>query len=278
MQLPTSFQELFSYSHLVDFAMRAAYAICIAIFFEVLVRICSWLIGRTLKTALARLPEGGEPLPRLRRRKTLIGVAQNAARWTLYFIAIILIMNVLGVGWQHLGMVVGAAGIVGLAVGFGSQRLVRDLIAGFFILLEGQFDVGDRVTIGAVTGTVEEIGLRISRVRDDTGRLYLIANGDINQVCNHSRGPVTASIELSLPAGQAPERAAAAIAAVGEAFAKERPEITSPAQVQGVSSLEGGKIGLRVVMAVPAASEQALMMELRDRLRKRFQDEGIGLA
>ena len=275
---PISLQDWFSYPHLVEMAQRAAYAICIAVFFETLVRIVNWAIGRALRAALARGPEGGEPMARLRRRKTLIGVAQSVARWTLYFIAFVLILNVLGVGWQHLGMLVGTAGIIGLAVGFGSQRLVRDLVTGFFILLEGQFDVGDRVTIGTVTGTVEELGLRIVRVRDDTGRLHLIANGDIVQVCNHSRGPVTAWLDISLPAGQAPDRAIAAISALGEELARERTEIASPARVQGVSSLDGGKTGLRIVMSVPGAKEQELLMELRDRVRRRFQQEGIELA
>ena len=90
------------------------------------------------------------------------------------------------------------ASVLGLAIGFGAQRLVRDVITGLFILGEGQFDVGDHVTIGAVTGVVESMELRVTRIRDDQGRIYVVANGDITQVFNASRGDIKLPIDVCL--------------------------------------------------------------------------------
>jgi small conductance mechanosensitive channel len=90
--------------------------------------------------------------------------------------------------------------VAGLAVGFGAQKLVKDVITGFFLLLEDQYAVGDYVTIGTVTGTVEELGMRITRLRDDDGRLYILSNGDIGQVCNMSRGPLAGVLEVAIAA------------------------------------------------------------------------------
>jgi len=81
------------------------------------------------------------------------------------------------------------ASVAGLAVGIGAQKLVRDWISGIFILIEDQYGVGDKVTVNAVTGLVEELGMRTTRIRDENGNLYIISNGDISQVCNHSHKP-----------------------------------------------------------------------------------------
>jgi small-conductance mechanosensitive channel len=264
-------------ARLPDFGRRAATALVIALVFEIVVRIVNRVIDRALRVAMLR-PTDRDAMKRIRRRKTLTSVAQNAARWVLYFIAIIWILTVLGVERENLKTILASAALVGLAISFGAQKLVRDVITGFLLVAEDQFDVDDRVTIGAVTGTVEEMGIRVTRLRDDTGKVYFLANGDITQVCNHSRGPVQIAIDIVLPAGEDLERARAAVAAVGAQLAAENKDIAQPAQVEGVTAVSGGGVSLRVTMAAPAVRHEVLTMALREAIARRFAEEGIRLS
>jgi small conductance mechanosensitive channel len=114
-----------------------------------------------------------------RRINTMRGLIKSLLRYTLYFVGAIMILSELNVNTSS---ILAGAGIVGLAVGFGAQNLVRDVVTGFFILLEDQFAVGDNVSIADVTGTVEDMGLRVTKIRDATGDLHIISNGEIKQV------------------------------------------------------------------------------------------------
>ncbi len=118
---------------------------------------------------------------RIRSLQTALG---SGVSFVLGFVAAIMVLQAAGINVVPL---LTTAGVAGVAIGFGSQKLVRDWISGMFILIEDQFGVGDRVTIGAVTGLVEELGMRTTRIRGENGSLYIVSNGDIAQVCNHSR-------------------------------------------------------------------------------------------
>ena len=120
-----------------------------------------------------------------KRADTLSRLAINTISYAVKFIALLEILKV-GVGVDVTSLLL-AAGIIGLAVGFGAQSLVRDVIAGFFLLFEDQYDVGDKVTIGALTGEVRELGLRSTRILCDDNKMLYIPNGAITQVINHSR-------------------------------------------------------------------------------------------
>jgi small conductance mechanosensitive channel len=114
-----------------------------------------------------------------RRIKTLRDVGQNLLRYVLYFFGAIMILSELNVDARS---ILTGAGIVGLAAGIGAQTLVKDVVTGFFILFEDQFAVGDCVNIAGVTGTVEDMGLRVTKLREATGDLHIISNGEIRQV------------------------------------------------------------------------------------------------
>ena len=262
---------------LPDFGRAAALAIVIALIFEIVVRIVNRVIDRALRVATMR-PSDRDAMKRIKRRKTLTMLAQNATRWVLYFVAIIWILSVLGVDWDKLKVVLAAAGLIGLAVSFGAQKLVRDVITGFLLIAEDQYDVDDRVTIGGVTGAVEEVGIRVTRMRDDTGKVHFLANGDITKVCNHSRGPIRMTIDIALPTAEDLGRARAAVAAVGAELAAGHEDIAAPAQVEGVSALGGGGVSLRVAMTAPAIQEEALTMALREAIGRQFAEEGIRLS
>src|SRR5690625_364636 len=119
-----------------------------------------------------------------RRENTLKKLSANVISYVVYFIAFIMILdNVLGF---NVGALLAGAGVAGLAIGFGAQNLVRDIISGFFIIFEDQFSVGDYVLVSGVEGTVEEIGLRTTKILSWTGEMNVFPNGDITHVTNYS--------------------------------------------------------------------------------------------
>jgi small conductance mechanosensitive channel len=131
-----------------------------------------------------------------RRAQTLEILLRSAITYLVFFLACLMILQVFNV---NTSAILASAGILGLAVGFGAQSLVKDIISGFFILFEDQFSVGDFIQIDAVTGTVEEIGLRTCKIRQWTGELSIIPNGGITKVTNYNRGPMLAQVTVVLP-------------------------------------------------------------------------------
>ena len=137
-------------------------------------------VPHAVRAAAGLLPE------RRRQRAEALGSAlTSAASMTIFVIAAMLILDIFGV---NLAPILASAGIVGLAVGFGAQNLVKDFIAGLFMLLEDQYGIGDQVDLGEVLGTVEGVGLRVTTIRDSVGVVWYIRNGEIIRVGNKSQG------------------------------------------------------------------------------------------
>lgn len=183
--------------------------------------------------------QGGEREARVR---TLHKVAQSVAGYALFFVAALTLLSTFHV---NTGSVLATASIVGVAVGFGSQKLVRDVISGFFILLEDQFAVGDYVTIGSATGAVEEMGMRVTKVRDDSGRLNIISNGDISAVTNFSRGEFRVSVDLSVAADTTRERLESAVLGCGPELVSGAPPLRD-VRVTGLVAADATKLTFRV--------------------------------
>jgi small conductance mechanosensitive channel len=212
-----------------------------------------------------------------RRLVTLQGILGSALSYAIYFVAMLLVLFTVGVTWKALAPLLGAASIVGLAIGFGAQKLVRDVITGLFILGEGQFDVGERVVVNGVSGEVLEIGLRVTRLRDDEGRLYVIANGDISTVLNASRGAVLLAVEVVVARDGAVD---AAIEAIRVASAEVLAAHGSPdgvAEVR-VTGMDAGKVTLRATGRVPVGQLPQAQDALRRRLLAALDTAGVGLA
>lgn len=119
----------------------------------------------------------------VQRARTMGSVLGNLITWTVYIIAITMILSELGVA---VGALIAGAGIIGAALGFGAQNLVRDLLSGLFIVLEDQYGVGDKVDLGEASGVVENVGLRVTQLRDSKGTLWYVRNGEILRVGNSS--------------------------------------------------------------------------------------------
>jgi moderate conductance mechanosensitive channel len=132
--------------------------------------------------------------PSERREKTLLKLLENTLAYVVYFSAILAILA----EFMNISGLLASAGVLGLAVGFGAQSLVKDIISGFFIIFEDQFSVGDYVEIGTTMGTVEEIGLRTTKISAYGGEIHILPNGSITQVINYSINNSLAIIDVRI--------------------------------------------------------------------------------
>lgn len=130
-----------------------------------------------------------------KRKETILRLIASLVRYIIYFIAVIQILSIFGINTTGL---LASAGIISVVIGFGAQTLVKDVITGFFIILEGQFDVGDKVQINSATGQVMSLGLRYTKLKANTGEIYFIPNSTISQVVNYSKSYFVVEKELSI--------------------------------------------------------------------------------
>jgi moderate conductance mechanosensitive channel len=205
------------------------------------------------------------------RVRTIGGLMKNVGDYLLLFIAGVMALKTLDL---EVTPIVASAGIVGLAVGFGAQKLVKDVITGFLMLVEDQFDVGETVTISGNTGVVEEIGMRITRLRDEVGKLIILSNGDISTVVNHSRGPLSVTVDIAVAPDSDLSRLREIVAGL------KLPEGTwaEAPTVRGVVAMEAAKLTVRVVGRAVPGQQSAAELALRQALREAFTAAGIKLA
>jgi moderate conductance mechanosensitive channel len=207
------------------------------------------------------------PEARLSRTQTLAGLLKSIANYTLVFVAGVMILEKFGL---NIAALLTGAGVAGLAVGFGAQRLVRDVISGFFILLEDQFSVGDTITAVGSTGTVVEMGMRITRLRDDTGKLIILSNGDITTVINQSRGPILAAVEIGVAPPTDLNRVRELVEETGPKLLAREGLLAEAPIVKGVTALDGTKMTIRVTAQALPGHQQDAEMALRATLLEAF--------
>ena len=209
------------------------------------------------------------------RVRTLMGLARSVADFLLGFLFTV---NILGRVGINVTAIIGTASVAGLAVGFGAQKLIKDLISGFILLLEDQYAVGETITIGTVTGTVEDLGMRVTRLRDPDGRLHIFSNGDIAVVCNHSRGSIREVLEIGIAATVAPGDAAQALDAPLQAISNQLG-LAENARVEGIAATDATKSTLRIVYRLhPGQDRSRLAATLRQAARDTLVDAGIPLG
>lgn len=180
--------------------------------------VVSRIVRMVLRRAARRLRERRATDNVARQRaETLFGLLQDAAKYVIWGAAILLIFNV------DAKMVVGAAGLVGIALGFGMQSLVKDLVSGLFFVFEGQFAVGDVVEVNNVLGTVEEVGLRVVRLRDVSGQQRFISYGNISSVNNYTHRCLVYRVNAPVSAEHTP----AALDALAQAFERFQTEFAT---------------------------------------------------
>jgi small-conductance mechanosensitive channel len=208
-----------------------------------------------------------------RRVNTLSGLAKSMLKYTIYFVGGVIVLDELGVPTTS---ILAGAGVLGLAVGFGAQNLVRDVLSGFFILFEDQFAVGDYVKVAGATGTVQEIGLRVTRVQVWTGEIHIIPNGMIDHVVNYSRSGMGVLLEVPVALETNLDQAIDIINNVCHEMAEEKSdEVVDEPQVLGVTGLDSSGATIMVFGTVAPMKQWAYGRELRKRIKGAFDHEGI---
>ncbi|NLN06760.1 MAG: mechanosensitive ion channel family protein [Firmicutes bacterium] len=241
---------------------------------SVLILLAAWIVFGLGSALIRRVfsPADGTVLLPVGKKKTLQALSLSIWRYVVYFFTALLVFNNLGIA---IGPILAGAGIVGLAVGFGAQNLVKDVIAGFFLLLEDQFAVGDNVVLGGYTGIVEDIGLRTTKIRDFSGELHIIPNGMIDVVTNRSRGSMRAQLDVCIAYEEDLEKALALLEEVSAAYAATDQDVLEGPTVLGVVDLsDTGAIVRLTARAVPL-TQGKVERNLRRAIRKSFAAAGI---
>lgn len=207
-----------------------------------------------------------------RREATMQKLLDNILTYVVYFIAFIMILSTLTI---DVSAMLAGAGIVGLAVGFGAQSLVKDVITGFFIIFEDQFSVGDFVRIGQFEGNVEEIGLRTTKIKNWTGELHIIPNGSIIEVTNFSLHNSMAVVDLSLSYEGDIEKAERVIGDHLKDFADKHEEVVKAPEILGVQSLAASEVTLRIVAETLPMKHFLIARVLRKELKELLDQHGI---
>lgn len=217
-----------------------------------------------------------EPDPRrLARANSLRQVLTSSATVVVWSIAVLMILGVVGV---DLAPLLAGAGIAGVALGFGAQTLVKDCIAGFFMLLEDQYGIGDVVDLGEATGVVEAITLRVTVLRSLDGTVWHVPNGVVQRVGNKSQlwsvALVDVDVAYDTDLGAAQELLLEAITEVCDREA-HRDEVIEPPAVLGVEALAADGVTLRATTKVVPGAQWNLQREMRAHVKSRFDAAGI---
>lgn len=210
-----------------------------------------------------------------KRTNTLLSIFKGMGRVFIVIVAIMMILDEAGI---PIASVLVGFGIAGIAIGFGAQYLIRDLIAGIFIILENQYRVGDVARVADIAGLVEEVTLRKTVLRDLDGIVHHVPNGEIRTASNFTRHFARVNLDVSVAYDTDLNHAISVINQVGKALAEDenwRKVIKSPPQVLRVNDLGDSGIYIKILGDVKPMEQWAVMGELRLRIKKAFDAEGI---
>ena len=230
----------------------------------------AFVARRLLNRLTGRLVDG-----KTRRVETVAALLRSAASVTVWTIAGLMALAELGL---NLGPLVAGAGIVGVAVGFGAQNLVRDFLSGIFMLVEDQYGVGDVIDAGPATGTVESISLRTTRLRDVNGTVWHLPNGHIERVGNRSQQWSQAVLDVDVSYDTEIAHACDVIKRTAEAMCDEPAlagSVLAAPEVWGVEDLGADSVTIRVVLKTAPHDQLRVTRALRARVKGAFDDAGI---
>ncbi|CAM4215854.1 mechanosensitive ion channel family protein [Paenibacillus alkaliterrae] len=232
-------------------------------------RLIVWAIHKTinrgvLEREIKRLPS------HVRRMRTVGKLLKNVASYVVYFIAGMLVLSEFGI---DLGPLLAGAGVLGLAIGFGAQSLVKDIITGFFIVLEDQFAVGDVIQTGQFKGTVEMIGLRTTRIQSWTGEVHIVPNGMINEVTNFSINNTLAVVDISIAFEEEVDRALEVIRFTMISMQDEN--LVNAPEVLGIQAIAPTGVTLRVIAECRPNTHSIVSRKLNMEIKKALDSSGI---
>jgi small conductance mechanosensitive channel len=235
--------------------------------------------GKLAQTAARTISQS--PIAKARviqRAKTLASVMSNLITWSLLLFAVGAVLSELGVA---VGALVASAGILGAALGFGAQSLVKDLINGLFIIFEDQFGVGDSVDLGEARGVIENVGLRVTQVRDVNGVLWYVRNGEIIRVGNQSQGWSRVILDIPLSYKANIDKAREAILQAAQELVKDSnfaKRMLGQPEIWGIESVTADQVVMRLVQQVGPQDADEVARELRLRIKNKLDAAKIALA
>ena len=241
----------------------------------IIIRVAGSAMRRFALTLSRRAPSRLLGARAEQRAKTITDALVSLLKVVVWTIAGLIVLDVVGV---NLAPLLAGAGIVGIAVGFGAQSLVKDVISGLFILVEDQYGVGDVVDLGDATGTVEDINLRVTRLRAGDGTVFFVPNGEIKKVGNASMEWSRALLDVTVSADADADAVTAAIAEEAAAYAADpdaRGLVLDEPEVWGVLTMTPDAMTIRVVVRTAPRQQWLVARELRRRLVARLRRDGI---
>jgi len=231
------------------------------------------IINKLIEKSLTPLKKSKNYKKRISRANTLIPLLQSISKYVIYFIAGVMVLKELGV---DTAAIIASAGMVGLAIGFGAQSFVKDIISGAFLLFEGVISVGDSVNVGEHSGTVEVIGLRNIHLRKFSGELRVIPYGEVASFGNFNRGYMRAIVKVGVAYEQDVERGMKTLEGIANKWAQENKDIVlEPPVIQGILSLGSSEVTLRVSVKVKPMTHWGAERELKRRIKDTFDEKGI---
>lgn len=212
-----------------------------------------------------------------KKAQTLRKLIKSILRYSIYFISVLTIL--INMGFDPMPVLAGA-GILGLAIGFGAQNLVRDVITGFFLIFEGQLEVGDVVQInGQINGTVEEVGLRVTKIREFNQRLHYLANGNITQVTNYNREKMRAIVTVTVPYESDLDVVNKALEEVCESIGKKyAPFLIENPEVMGITRIDQTGVEFTITALSEPDEYWRLEREMRKEAVLALHRNGIEIA
>ena len=228
-------------------------------------------IGKMIISRIAR-SRGKKNLIASKRSETFRSIVSSIFSYIIFFIMAMVILHLFGVDVTSL---LAAAGVVGIAIAFGAQTLVKDLLSGLFIWGERSIEVGDLISVNGLDGTVEAITIRTTSIRNYNGNVYTIPNGDIRTISNMSRGFKRAIVNVPCPYEENQERLVEMVKEEMEIAAKEVPGIEKVPDVMSIVAFDKNSVRLQVAVVCPIGEHWRIEREIRTRIKARFDREGI---
>ncbi|WP_203248279.1 mechanosensitive ion channel family protein [Sporosarcina beigongshangi] len=260
---------LFSEKTWSDLGEISLKILLIVILSVVVIKIGKMIIRRAFQVKLK------SPLRRSERREeTLLKLLENTLTYVIYFSAILAILGEFKIDVK--GLLAGA-GVLGLAVGFGAQSLVKDVITGFFIIFEDQFSVGDYVKIGLAEGIVEEIGLRTTKIKSFTGEVHILPNGIISQVVNYSMKNSLAIVDVTIPFDVGVEKVESLIRQYLVQLPKENNDFIQAPKLLGAQDYTETAVIVRIIAETKPMLHYDCARAISTGLKSYFEQQGIDI-
>jgi small conductance mechanosensitive channel len=248
----------------------------------VIVLVLAWIALRLLSSATTRLHRAlvgtAVSLERTKRADTILGMVRTTASILIGSAAGLMVLRETGI---DVAPVLATAGIGGLAIGFGAQTLVKDVISGFFLLVEDQVRIGDVVEVAGRRGTVERIQLRTIQLRDLSGNLHVVPNGSITLVSNMTRDFSRYLVDAQVARREDPDRVFAALRQIGDEMQLDpefKEDILQPIEILGVETLTAATMTIRARLTTRAVQQWRIGREFNRRMKMRFDELGISAA